>query len=140
MATALDSHGQAQGMTASAVASVSLQPPLVLICVAHAADFHAAMNTAKTFALNVLSSEQERVSRRFAEDRKDKFDTVSFRAGPAGVPLLDGAIAHVVCEKDGAHEAGDHTVFIGRVTGGESFGGRPLVHFRGGYSTTSGAG
>ena len=137
VATTMDLRGRPQGMTASAVTSVSLEPPLVLVCVNHAADFHGAMSAATGFALNVLSSEQEHLSRRFAEERSDRFDGVAFHTGPGGLPLLAGVVAHVVCEKEGAHEAGDHTVFIGRVTGGDSFGGRPLVHFQGGYSTTA---
>jgi len=137
VATTLDANGRPQGMTASAVASVSLEPPLVLLCVDHTADFHAAVSAAPGFALSVLAGDQEHVSRRFAEERLDRFTGVAFRAGPGGLPLLDGAVAHVVCEKCGAHEAGDHTIFIGRVTGGEVFGGRPLVHFRSGYATTT---
>ena len=136
VATTLDASGLPQGMTASAVASASLEPPLVLLCVDHAADFHAAVSAAPQFALSVLAGDQEHLSRRFAEERPDRFAGVPFRAGPGGIPLLDGAVAHIVCDKCGAHEAGDHTIFIGRVTGGDVFGGRPLVHFRSGYATT----
>lgn len=125
-------------MTASAVASVSLQPPILLVCVDHAADFHGAVSTARTFALSVLAHDQDHLSRRFAEERTDRFDGVPLIKGPDGLPLIEGAVAHIVCERSESHEAGDHTVFFGRVTSGEIFDHRPLVHFRSGYTTTAG--
>lgn len=139
VATTVDQKGKPHGMTASAVASVSLQPPIVLVCVDHAADFHAALSAAKGFALSVLASDQEHLSRRFAEDPPDRFAGVPFAAGTDGLPLLEGAVAHVICEPWGTHEAGDHTVFFGLVTGGTVFDRPPLVHFRGGYTTTEGS-
>lgn len=137
VATTLDQRGAPQGMTASAVASVSLQPPILLVCVDHAADFHDALSTATVFALSVLAAGQEHLSRRFAEDRTDRFDGIRLIDGPGGLPLLDGAVAHIVCERWESHVAGDHTVFFGRVTSGEMFDQRPLVHFRSGYTTTA---
>ncbi|MSR06087.1 MAG: flavin reductase [Gemmatimonadetes bacterium] len=137
VATTLDAAGRPQGMTASAVVSASLEPPLVLLCVDHTADFHAAITVASGFALSVLAGNQEHLSRRFAEENPDKFSGVAVHPGPGGLPLLDGAVAYIVCDNYGAHEVGDHTVFICRVTGGEALDGRPLVHFRGGYATTT---
>ncbi len=135
--TALDRSGRPYGMTASAVSGLSLEPPLVLICVDHAADLHVILSEARAFALNVLAADQEHLSRRFAEDRTDRFDGVPHTIGRDGLPLIDGALAHITCRKWGTYGGGDHTIFVGQVSGGETFPRRPLVRFRRGYRTTS---
>ena len=66
----------------------------------------------------------------------DPFAGMSYRVGPAQLPLVDGAVAHIICEPWGAHPAGDHTVFFGKVTDGRVFEGRPLVHYKSRYTTT----
>lgn len=134
--TALDPQGRPAGMTASAIASVSLDPPILLVCVGRQADFHGAINAARHFAVNVLAADQEPWSRRFAATEGDHFAGVAYRAGPEGVPLLDGVVAHLWCERWGQHEAGDHTVFFGLVSGGQSFERPPLLYFRSGYTST----
>lgn len=140
VATALDTRGRPVGMTASAIAAASLDPPLVLVCVSPAADFHAALLGARRWALNVLASDQESLSVRFATDGIDRFAGVTVRAGPDGVPLIEGAAAHIVCEPWARHDAvGDHTVFVGRVIAGDGFDRKPLIHYRSGYTTTDGA-
>lgn len=136
LATTLDAEGRAYGMTASAVSAVSLEPPLLLICVNREANFHAALGSEVGFVLNVLAADQEAISQTFSTDIEDPFAAVPFRLGEAGLPLVDGAAAHIVCAPWGSFEAGDHTVFFGRVTGGESFRRPPLVHHRGHYTTT----
>jgi flavin reductase (DIM6/NTAB) family NADH-FMN oxidoreductase RutF len=135
VATALDGKGRPYGMTASAVAALSLEPPLVLICVDQAADLHTILRDAPAFALNVLAAGQEALSRRFAEERTDRFEGVPFSQGADGLPLLDGALAHITCRKWGQYFGGDHTIFIGQVSGGAIFERNPLVHFRRAYGT-----
>lgn len=137
--TTLDAGGRPAGMTASAVSSVSLEPPLLLVCVGHEADFHQAISVTPRFAVNVLAADQEHLSRQFAEKGGDHFAGVRYRASPQGLPLLDGVVAHVLCDQWGRHEAGDHTVFIGLVTGGETFDRPPLLYFRSRYTTTGDA-
>lgn len=134
--TALDLQGRPAGMTASAVSSVSLEPPLVLICVGHQADFHPVISAAPRFALNVLAGDQEHLSRQFAASDADRFAGVGCRSGPQGVPLLEGVVAHILCDAWGRHEAGDHTLFLGLVTGGETFERPPLLYFRSEYTST----
>jgi len=134
--TALDPGGRPVGMTASALSSVSLDPPLLLVCVGHQAEFHKTIRQAAHFALNVLAAGQEPLSRLFAATGVDHFASVPYRGGPDGVPLLDGVVAHIVCDRTTHHEAGDHTVFFGLVTGGETFERAPLLYFRSRYTST----
>ena len=123
-------------MTASAVAAVSVQPPLLLICVNREATFHAALGSRRGFALNVLATGQEAISEAFARGVDDPFAGMTYHVGPAQLPLVDGAVAHIICAPWGTHAAGDHTVFFGKVTDGRVFEGRPLVHYRSRYTTT----
>ncbi|MGH7700878.1 MAG: flavin reductase family protein [Gemmatimonadales bacterium] len=126
--------GRPIGMTASAVASVSLDPPLLLVCVDRRHDMHGALQTATHFALNVLAADQEALSRRFAADAVDRFDGVGYVESKRGLPLLDGVVATIECEKQTAVPGGDHTVFVGLVTGGAVTDRRPLLYYRGGYA------
>lgn len=136
VATTVDGDGKPWGMTASAVASVSLEPPLLLICVDREAKFHAAVDGAAGFALNVLAANQEEVSRTFASRIENPFASADYRIGPDGFPLLAGVVAHIICASWGTFEAGDHTVFFGRVSGGQTFDAMPLIHYRSEYTTT----
>ena len=131
--TAREARGLPQGMTASSIASVSLHPPLLLVAVDHANDMHAAMLGTTHFVVNILSSDQEALARAFAAETTNRFDGVGYRENRHGIPLLDGALAHIECVKHAEVPAGDHTVFIGLVTGGEVTERRPLLYFRGGY-------
>jgi flavin reductase (DIM6/NTAB) family NADH-FMN oxidoreductase RutF len=132
--TALARSGGIAGMTASAVSSVSLTPPVLVVCVDRSTDFHQHIEDAERFALSVLAADQETVSRRFASEATDRFDGVGYTVDEHGLPVLDGATAHIRCERWGAPTAvGDHTLFFGLVVGGATFPRPPLVHFRGGY-------
>ena len=130
--------GEAIGMTASSVASVSLHPPLVLVSVDRAHDMHGALDTATHFVLNVLGADQEALSRRFAAAETDRFRGVSYRENARGITVLDGVVAHIECEKQTAIPGGDHTVFFGLVTGGTVTDRRPLLYYRGGYASLGG--
>ena len=123
-------------MTASALSSVSLEPPLLLVCVGHQAEFLKTIRQAPHFGLNVLAADQEHLSRLFAATGVDHFASVPYRPGSDGVPLLDGVVAHILCDRAGQHEVGDHTLFFGSVTGGETFDRPPLLYFRSAYTTT----
>ncbi len=121
-------------MTASSLASVSLHPPLVSVCVDHAADLHDAILASSEFVVNILESDQETLSRRFADQHEDRFDGVGYHRNPEGLVLLDGALAHIECERYATFPGGDHTIVIGRVIGGTTGEGRPLLYYRGGYA------
>ena len=126
--------GRPQGMTASSLASVSLQPPLISICIDHAAELHDAIRSAEVFVVNILESAQEGLSRRFADQHDDRFDGVGYHRSPEGLVLLDGTLAHIECERYATYPGGDHTIVIGRVIGGATGDGRPLLYYRGGYA------
>ena len=126
-------HGELVGMTANSFTSVSLEPPLVSVNIDHQADLHRHLLRAERFVINVLDSKQEAVSRRFAGEHADRFDGVGYRLDRNGLPILAGTIATLECERHTTFEAGDHTIVVGRVTGGETAEGRPLLYYRGGY-------
>lgn len=125
------------GLTVSSFASVSLEPPLVLICVAHRAQCYPALRQSERFAVNVLGAEHEAVSRRFAQSDPDKFGAASFKRGPRGLPLLPEALAHLECRTVHAYPGGDHTIFVGEVESAQARSGEPLLYFRGEYSRGS---
>jgi flavin reductase (DIM6/NTAB) family NADH-FMN oxidoreductase RutF len=126
--------GRPHGMTASSVASVSLEPPLVLVCVDRSARMHRLITNADQFVVNVLAADQEELSRRFADPHDDRFDGVRYHTTPTGLVQLDGAIAHIEARRQALHEAGDHTIVLARVVGGDAREGQPLMYFRGGYT------
>ncbi len=135
--TAVDHRRQVGAMTASAVSAVSLEPPLLLVCVNHNDPLHELMRRAVVFVVNALAKGQENLSRQFSGAPENRFYNVNQREGPDGVPLIDGVVAQIVCEPWQAVPAGDHTIFLGRVTGGTHSDRSPLLHYRGQYATTS---
>jgi flavin reductase (DIM6/NTAB) family NADH-FMN oxidoreductase RutF len=128
-----DADGRPTGLTASAFSSVSLDPPLILVCVDHKSQSYPAMRERGRFAVNILAADQEAVSRRFASSRLDKFDGVPHRISDLGVPLVEGAIAQLECVTVSMHVEGDHTIFVGRVERAGAAGGDPLLYSRGRY-------
>lgn len=131
--TARDAEGRDVGMTVSAFSSLSLTPPLVLVCVDHGASVAPVLETATVFAVNILSEDQEPLSRRFAEREVDRFDGVAYERGQTGVALLSGTLAHLECRTSARHVAGDHTILIGEVVSTEVHEGNPLLYYRSGY-------
>ena len=121
------------GMTASAFSSLSLEPPLVLVCVAHSSTQHDDLIAAPGFAVHLLDVDQRHLSDRFAQKGGDKFAGIPHEIGPFGAPLLDLGLARLVCERENAPVAGDHTILIGRVLHAELSDGDPLVHYSRAY-------
>jgi flavin reductase (DIM6/NTAB) family NADH-FMN oxidoreductase RutF len=131
--TALDPAGRPAGMTANSFASVSLHPPLVSVNVDEQAEMHGVLGRVEHFVLNILEASQEAISRRFAADHPARFAGIAYRVNLRGIPVLEGTLATIECERVQQVDAGDHRIFIARVTGGTAREGRPLVYFRGGY-------
>lgn len=132
--TACDDKGTDHGMTVSAFCSLSLDPPMVLFCVDHAASMHDMLLGHPQCAVSILSSNQEAYSRRFADQDNERFDGIAYSRGESGAVLLDDALAHLECRLIAHHEAGDHTVFIAQVDRAHPRQGRPLLYYRGGYA------
>ena len=131
--TKLDS-GDAAGITVTAFSSLSLDPPLVLICIDHRAKLHAHLKVDGFFAVNILAEDQEVCSRRFASSEPNQFREIGYTEGVSGAPLIQGAIANLECRITQALPGGDHTIFIGEVEATRVQEGKPLVYFRGGYA------
>lgn len=123
------------GMTASAVASLSLEPPMLLVCVAHAAEIHEALVGAPIFGVNVLAAGQEDVAERFAAREQQRFAPGEGHQGPAGLPLIDGALAHLECRRAEVFRGGDHSIVTGVVEWVQVREGTPLCYFRSAYRT-----
>lgn len=125
--------GEPRGFTANSFTSVSLDPPLVLICVAKSASSYSAFREAGHFSVNILSEAQTDVSRLFATPNIDRFSASAWRKGPAGSPILEGVAAWFDCQRHDAVEAGDHVILIGRVVGLGDTPRNPLGYCRGAH-------
>lgn len=132
--TARDGQGRDHGMTVSAFSSISLEPPLVLVSIGHEASMHDLLKEVRQIGISVLSTNQEALSRRFADPESDRFDGVGYTRGESGVALLDDALVHLECSVTARHEAGDHTLMICGVDRAAASDGRPLLYYRGGYA------
>ena len=133
--TTRDRAGRDHGLTVSAFASLSLSPPLVLVCIDQSSSVHPVLRDATHFVVNMLSSGQEALSRRFAGRDPNRFDGVGYQRGSTGVAVLDDVLAYVECRLARQHDEGDHTIFVGEVEAADTGAGRPLVYYRGGYAS-----
>ncbi|MFE1795550.1 flavin reductase family protein [Streptomyces sp. NPDC059517] len=128
-----------QGMTANSYTSVSLDPPLVLVCVARTAAVHATVLAERHFAVSILRSGQDHLARYFADHRRPRgpsaFDTVgSFTGRVTGAPLLTGALAWLECALTAVYDGGDHSILLGEVRDlARGTPGEPLTYFAGSF-------
>lgn len=135
--TATAAEGRA-GMTASAVCSLSVDPVQLLVCISERLPTHSALVESRRFAVNVLGEGQSALARRFATPGVDKFAGIEV-SDCDGIPLLDRAIAHFVCEVHERFPGGDHSIFIGNVQKiGLRRGSRPLLYFASQFGSLSG--
>ncbi len=131
-------NGKLRGITVSAFSVVSLDPPLVLVCIAKEAATHAMIVESAVFVINILSDDQEFLSERFAARAPvvdERFDGVPYRTAATGAPILEKSIAWYDCRVQAMHDGGDHTIFVGHVEAigfGES-SRRPLVYYANRY-------
>ncbi|HQX55054.1 MAG TPA: flavin reductase family protein [Pyrinomonadaceae bacterium] len=135
--TTRDAQGRLHGITVTAFASVSLEPPLVLVCIDNATASHYAFHESGMFVVNILKSDQASVSQQFATPFMDKFDGVEFELSDSGVPILAGTLASLVCRITNAVRNGDHTVFFGEIEKAIINSGEPLAYFDGSYQHLS---
>jgi flavin reductase (DIM6/NTAB) family NADH-FMN oxidoreductase RutF len=126
-------RGQHFGLTVSSFTSLSLRPPLVLVCIDKLGVAHTALMESGRFAVHILAEHQEHLSRRFAAREGDKFAGVSWQRGELGVPVLAGVLAAFECRTTDRLPGGDHTIFVGEVINTTINEGAPLLYYRGGY-------
>jgi flavin reductase (DIM6/NTAB) family NADH-FMN oxidoreductase RutF len=125
-------EGEPRGLTVSAFASVSADPPLVLICINREARSYLYISTSKIFCVNLLAGDQRSLAERFAgKIRERQFEGVEYDIDVTGAAVLRGTVAHLDCEVVEEHHAGSHSIFIGRVISARSRPGSPLGYYNG---------
>jgi flavin reductase ActVB len=128
--TTQDAQGRPRGFTASAFSSLSLEPPLVLVCLDQKAESHEAFRETKSFAISILASHQMPLAVQFATKSAEKFGGVAIAYGSeTGHPVIPEAVVHLECKMNHTISAGDHTILIGEVTAAAVFEGEPLVFY-----------
>jgi flavin reductase (DIM6/NTAB) family NADH-FMN oxidoreductase RutF len=129
-------EGILHGLTVASFCSLSLDPPLVLVCIDKKSNTHAMIEKSEVFAVNILNSEQQDVSRIFADSSTEghRFENVRYRVGESGAPIIQPALASIDCRVSAAHDGGDHTIFVGEVIDlAIDENAQPLVYWRSGY-------
>ena len=123
------------GMTVSAFSSVSVDPPLVLVCANQGSMTHSVIEEGGIFAVNILAEHQQDVSNLFASSKNEssRLERVAWTAGETGAPLIDGALATIECKVHRAHREGSHTIYIGEVQAVRTSDAPPLLYYQGGY-------
>ena len=132
--TTRDERGRDHGMTVSAFSSVSLEPPLVMVCVDKSASMHGLLSAGRRIAINILAAGQEALSRRFSGPDPNRFDGIGYSRGLTGAALLDDVLATLECTIVTLYEGGDHTIVVAEVETASSRSERPLLYYRGGYA------
>ncbi len=127
--------GVPAGFVVQSFASLSLQPPLIVLCPARSSTSWPLLRASGAFCVNVLAQEQQHLSNRFSQSGIDKFAGVDWRPGATGSPVLPGVLAYIDCELREEHDAGDHTLAVGQVRdlGVQEDDGKPLLYWRSDY-------
>jgi len=136
--TARVPRGRAVGLTAGSVTSLSLDPPMLLVCVGRDAEIHDVLLEAERFGVNVLAAGQVEMARRFADRGRQHLGEEELVASPGGVPLIPGTLARIECRRRGRLDGGDHTIVTGTLEWSEVGEGTPLCYFGGRYAELRG--
>jgi flavin reductase ActVB len=128
VSTTDEQTGRPHGFTASSFCPVSLDPPLVLVCLAKSAESYPAFSTCTKFAVSIVGERDVDLAYRFATKRLDKFAVDRFRRTADGLLVIDRAVAVVECRLHDRHEAGDHVILVGWVLGARVGQGTPAVY------------
>ncbi len=131
--TTCGTDGKQNGLTVSAFCSVSLEPPLVLICIEKAAAGNKVIADSMVFAVNILSDHQAPLSEHFASPIEDRMKTIDFTIGRLGLPIISDSLCTLECSVKHFYDGGDHTIFVGQVEYVEFRENDPLIYFRSGY-------
>ena len=129
LVTTRDAAGQPHGFTASSFASLSLHPPMVLVCMGKRATAYEIFTQAPTFAVSILNAGQAHLAKLFSTRGADRFGDAAMIDSPRGLPVADGALAQLDCALEILHPGGDHAILIGRPLSIRLTPGQPLVHW-----------
>ena len=133
IATVRAQDGTPHGLTVSSFTSVSINPPLILICIDYGCPFLTHFRLSTHFAVNILSEEQRHLSVVFAEKPEGRFEGVDWSPGRTGAPLMSGCLATLECRVTSIIEAGDHAIFLAEAEHASSRDGKPLLYFNRDY-------
>jgi flavin reductase (DIM6/NTAB) family NADH-FMN oxidoreductase RutF len=131
--TARAGDGVDHGMTVSAFSSLSLEPPLILVCLARDATLLPHLRQAGAFAVSILAVDQRELSHRFADQTVPRFDGVAISRAANGAALIEGAAGHLECRVSAIHDGGDHVIVVGAVEQATAHLREPLLHFHRAY-------
>lgn len=129
--------GRLHGLTVSAFCSVSLNPPLILVCIQKTTGSYYAFQETKAFVVNVLNESQAHISNHFASHLEDKFSGMDYETGIENIPVLKDCLVNLECRLANAYDGGDHTIFVGEIEKAHIGDGAPLAYFHGSYRQIS---
>lgn len=131
--TSVDGSGSPVGCTVSSFCSLSLDPPLVLVCIGKDRAVHPVLTSGPGFVVNILSATQERIARLFANPTGERFGQLQTQPGLHGIPMIPECLAYVHCDLENDIEAGDHSIVVGRARRIDMGGGQPLLYSQGAF-------
>ena len=131
--TTKDANDNLHGLTVSAFSSVSMNPPLILICIQKSTPSHYAFEESKVFVVNILSDSQKEISNQFAFKHEDKFAGINYNLSENGLPVLEDCLVNLECSLKHSYDGGDHTIFVGHIENAIINEGNPLVYWKGDY-------
>jgi flavin reductase (DIM6/NTAB) family NADH-FMN oxidoreductase RutF len=131
--TTKDLRGKLHGLTVSAFCSVSMNPPLILVCILKTTGSHSSFEESKTFVVNILDESQQQISNRFASHSDDKFTGQNYELNENGLPVLADCLVNLECTLKHSYDGGDHTIFVGQIEKAAIRDGKPLIYWNGSY-------
>jgi flavin reductase (DIM6/NTAB) family NADH-FMN oxidoreductase RutF len=131
--TTKDTDGKLHGLTVSAFNSVSMNPPLILVCISKKTGSYESFEESKSFAVNILDESQIQISNHFASHSEDKFSGQNYELNKNGLPILADCLANLECTLENSYDGGDHTIFVGKIEKATTQDGKPLVYWKNNY-------
>jgi flavin reductase (DIM6/NTAB) family NADH-FMN oxidoreductase RutF len=131
--TTKDADGKLHGLTVSAFSSVSMNPPLILVCILKTTGSYSSFEESTSFVVNILEESQQQLSNHFASHKEDKFSGQNYQLNKNGLPVLVDCLVNLECDLKHSYDGGDHTIFVGQINRARSKMGKPLVYSHGNY-------
>jgi flavin reductase (DIM6/NTAB) family NADH-FMN oxidoreductase RutF len=131
--TTKDCEGNLHGLTVSAFCSVSMNPPLILVCIHKSTGSYSSFEESKAFVVNILKESQQQISNHFASHSDDKFSGQNYELNENGLPILADCLVNLECSLKHSYDGGDHTIFVGEIEKTTVRDGKPLIYSQGKY-------